>query len=88
MDREAVYVPPALGTTLENSFSLDVSTFVTPGFVEHHSVVSMQIDLYDTASEDLVWSLNAQTINPDNATDVMNGLSDAVVSDMRSKGLI
>ena len=88
VDRQVVYVPPSADTTFESTFTRDVPAIITPGFVAHSSVITLQVDLYDAASEHLVWSLKFQAVNPDNTTDVMNNLSDAVVEDLRIRGLI
>jgi hypothetical protein len=88
VERSAVYVPPSPDTTFDSSLNGIAPIVTSPGYVEHRSVISLQIDLYDTASKHLVWSLMTQTVNPDNVTDMLNNLADAVVTDLRTKGLI
>lgn len=88
VEQGAVYVPPAPDTSFESSFNPVPPIVTSPGYVEHRSVISLQIDLYDPASEHLVWSLKSQTVNPNNVTDVMSGVSDSIVTDLRTKGLI
>jgi hypothetical protein len=88
VERSAVYVPPSPETSLDNLFNVPAPIAHEPGRIEHSSVVTLQIDLYDTASEHLVWSLKMQAVNPANVTDVVNDLADAVIHDLRIHGLI
>jgi hypothetical protein len=88
VERDAIYVPPSPDNSLETSFNRAAPIVTSPGYVEHRSVITLQIDLYDTASEHLVWSLRSQTVNPPNVTEVMDRISKDVVKDLRSKGLI
>lgn len=88
VERDAIYVPPSPDNSMETSFNRAAPIVTSPGYVEHRSVINLQIDLYDTASERLVWSLRSQTVNPPNVTEVMDRLSNDVVKDLRSKGLI
>ena len=88
VERRAVYVPPSPETTLDNVFNVTAPIVHEPGRIERRSVVTLQIDLYDTASEHLVWSLKMQAVNPANVTDVVNDLADAVIHDLRINGLI
>ncbi len=88
VERDAIYVPPSPDSSLETTFSGTAPIVTSPGYVEHRSVITLQIDLYDTASEHLVWSLRSQTVNPPNVTEVMDRLSSTVVNDLRLKGLI
>jgi hypothetical protein len=88
VERNAIYVPPSPDNSLETTFNLAAPLVTSPGYMEHRSVVTLQIDLYDSASEHLVWSLRAQTVNPPNVTEVMDKISNDVVKDLRSKGLI
>jgi hypothetical protein len=88
VERDAIYVPPSPDNSLETTFNRTVPIVTSPGYVEHRSVITLQIDLYDTASEHLVWSLRSQTVNPPNVTEVFDKLSNAVVENLRSEGLI
>jgi predicted GNAT family acetyltransferase len=88
VERDAIYVPPSSDSSLETTFNRTAPIVTSPGYVEHRSIVNMQIDLYDTASEHLVWSLRSQTVNPSNVTEVMDRLSNDVTKDLRGKGLI
>ena len=88
VERSAVYVPPSPDTTIDSLFNMTPPVVPEPGRIERSSVITLQIDLYDTASEHLVWSLKMQAVNPSNVTEVVNNLADAVIHDLRIKGLI
>ena len=88
VERDAIYVPPSPDNSLDTTFSRAAPIVTSPGYVEHRSVITLQIDLYDTTSEHLVWSLRSQTVNPPNVTEVMDRLSNEIVKDLRSKALI
>jgi len=88
VDSGAVYVPPSPDTSFESVFNSNMPIVVSPGRVEHRSVISVQVDLYDPASEHLVWSLKTQSVNADNVTAAVNGLTDAVIKELRIKDLI
>ena len=85
VERSAIYVPPSPDNTLTTSFSPIITT---PGYVEHGSVINLQFDLYDAASEHVVWSLKSQTVNLTDTTQVINALSDIIVANLQSRGLI
>jgi len=56
--------------------------------VKHHSVISLQTHLYDTASKRLVWSLKSQTSNFSTVSDIEQSVSQAVINNLRAMGLI
>lgn len=97
VESEATYVPPSADTTFDSFFgaqspmlspySQSVIT-TTPGYTQHRSVVSHQIDLYETEQRHLIWSLKSQSFNPDNVTEMIDKLAEAIVSDLKAKGLI
>ena len=56
--------------------------------MEHQSVTSVEISLFDIASENLVWSMKLRAVDYDNVTELVNNLTDIVFDDLRNKGLI
>ena len=88
VERGAVYVAPSPDSTFDSSFNRNAPIVTSPGYVEHLSVITLQVDLYDTASRHLVWSLKSQSVNPDSVTEVVNDLAGFVVKDLQIKGLI
>ena len=88
VDRSVTYAPPEPDTTIDNSFRRVGPNAPTPGYTQHHTVATVQIDLYDVASEHLVWSITASTYNYENVTDLINTLSDTVIQNLQGKKLI
>lgn len=90
VDRRTTYVPPT--SHLEYSFYRNIitaySVVYTPGYLVHETVVSLESNLYDTASERLVWSLTSQSFNPADAMDVIKPLSDIIVKNLADHGPI
>jgi len=60
----------------------------TPGRMVHDVVVSIETNLYDTASEKLVWSMTSRSFNPVDAGEVIMPLSDSIIKDLAKNGLI
>ena len=90
VDKTTTYVPPS--ATMEYSFTRDVMTAYsvafTPGQLIQDTVVSIETNLYDTATEHLVWSMRSKSFNPTDAAEVINPLADAIVKDLAKKRLI
>jgi hypothetical protein len=88
VDQSAIYIPPSQDTSFDESFDGVTPVDISPGYVEHLSEVSLQINLYDTASKRLVWSLNSQTSNFSTVSDIVQSVSQAVINNLRAMGLI
>jgi hypothetical protein len=86
---DSTYVPPAPNASFEAGFSHSVPIITSPGHTERRSVVTLQTDLYDPSGQGhLVWSMTSQSFDPSNVTELIDNVSDAIVSDLRAKGLI
>ena len=88
MEQSAKFVPPTANVTFDNTFDMLIPNPPAAARVEHQSVTAVQIDLFDVASGHLVWSMKVHTVDYDNVTQLVNNLTDIVVGDLRSKGLI
>ncbi len=90
VDKTTTYVPPS--SHMEYSFSRDVMTAYsvafTPGYLTYDTVVSIETNLYDTGSEELVWSMTSKSFNPADAADVIKPLSESIVHVLKHNGLI
>lgn len=76
------YVPPEQTTV----YNLTIN--VTPGYTVHRPVVSIQIDLYDTKNQHLVWSMTTQTSSHGTVADVIDSYSSVLVKKLAKQGLI
>ena len=66
-----------------------VNTYVQqPGYYTTHDVVKLETNLYEVASEDLVWSAQSRSFAPESAKEVIDDLVKLVINDLQEKGLI
>ena len=86
--RSTIYIPPSEDTTFESSFDDDAPVVFSPGYVEHLSLISIRNNLYDAVSKRLVWSLQSQTENFGTVNDLVQSVSQAVINNLRARGLI
>ena len=88
VEQSAKFVPPSPDTNFDNSFDQLIPIPPTAAHMEHQSVTSVEISLFDIASENLVWSMKLRAVDYDNVTELVNNLTDIVFDDLRNKGLI
>lgn len=60
----------------------------TPGYTYNVTTVLMESNLYDTATEKLVWSAQSQSIDPKMTQKYIDGLIDVFAKDLQTKGLL
>jgi hypothetical protein len=66
-----------------------VNTYVTqPGYYQKYKYVRLETNLYETASEKLVWSGASETLESGGANAMIKGVVDVIVKDWRSQGLL
>ena len=53
-----------------------------PGYYQENTIVKLETNVYDVASEKLVWSGVTETLNPETAQDVANSVAYKVTEDM------
>lgn len=88
VDQSMVYVPPTPVTGFDNSFDNFSPIIASPAYIEPKTVIFMQLDLYDAASQRLVWSLKSRTANHNNINDFVNSLAQVVINELKAKDLI
>ena len=88
VEQSVKFVAPSPDTNFDNSFDQLIPIPPPPGHMEHQSVTSVEISLFDIASENLVWSMKLRAVDYDNVTELVNNLTDIVFDDLRNKGLI
>ena len=59
-----------------------------PGYYTRHQYVKLETNLYDVASEALVWSMQSETIDPQTANELVDSLCETVIEKLRRHGLI
>jgi hypothetical protein len=88
VNRNTIYVPPSEDSTLEDSFDEDAPVVFAPGYVEHLSVISILTKLYDAKTKRQIWSLQTRTANYGTVNDLVQSVSQAVIDNLRARGLI
>ena len=58
------------------------------GYYTTHEVVKLETNLYEVATDDLVWSAQSQSFAPESAKEVIDDLANLVIKDLQEKGLI
>lgn len=68
------------------SYSYGVTT--TPGYTYEDVTVTLETNLYDASSGDLIWTGQSQTFNPETADDVITPTIHMIVDELKSRGLV
>ena len=63
-------------------------TVNTPGFFEENNVFFLETNLYDTRTEELIWSAQSETYSPADMTAVSRDFSSVVITRLEKDGLI
>lgn len=69
-------------------FSYRQPTINTPGFDEEDRVYFLEINLYDAATEELLWSAQSETHSPGDLSVVSRGFTAVVIDKMEDDGII
>ena len=89
VDKETTYVP---GTTyytpapayygMYGYYNSAYAMVNDPGYYQENTIVKLETNVYDVATEKLVWSGVTETLNPETAQDVANSVAYKVTEDM------
>lgn len=60
----------------------------TPGYYVEDQVYFIETNLYDATSEDLIWSAQSQTYDPDGLTQFSKDFAEVVVTKMKKDGIV
>lgn len=60
----------------------------TPGYWAEYEIVRLETNLYDVATEKLIWSAASETVDPQSVETVVQSLSEQIVDDLTKRGLI
>jgi len=97
VDEETVYRPsmdymPMYGGGYYGglySYYPRVNTYVhRPGYYTTHETYTLETNLYDVESEELVWSARSRTFAPESVSEVIIDLTKLLISDLSEKNLI
>jgi hypothetical protein len=97
VDEETIYRPtmnysPMYGGAYYGglySYYPHVNTYVTsPGYYTTHETYTIETNLYDVESEELVWSARTRTFAPESTDEVIVDLTKLLIKDMADKDII
>lgn len=97
VDEETIYRPsmdymPMYGSGYYGglySYYPHVNTYVhRPGYYTKHETFTIETNLYDVESEELVWSAQSRTFSPDSVDKVIKDLTKLLIKDLSDKNLI
>ena len=71
------------------SYYPHVNSYVhNPGYYTTHETYTLETNLYDVESEELVWSARSRTFSPESVQEVIVDLTKLLISDLADKDLI
>ncbi|MDT8281756.1 MAG: hypothetical protein RQ982_02965 [Gammaproteobacteria bacterium] len=60
----------------------------TPGYYTTHETYVLENNLYDVASEELVWSARSRSFSPQSVQEVVTDLTKLIIADLQEKHLL
>jgi hypothetical protein len=60
----------------------------SPGYWAEYDIFRLESNLYDVATEKLVWSAASETVDPQSVEKVVTALSEQIIDDLAERGLI
>jgi hypothetical protein len=60
----------------------------TPGYWDKYEVLKLEANLYDSASQQLIWSILSESFDPGSATQLINDQITVSIKSLRNTGLI
>jgi hypothetical protein len=86
VDREATWVP---GVWSGPYYAYGGwPTPYDPGYMQVDTLVRVETNVYSLPEDQLVWASATQTVNPDNARDLVKSTAGAVAKEMRKQGFL
>jgi len=71
------------------SYYPHVNSYVTrPGYYTTHETYTLETNLYDVESEELVWSARSRTFSPESVQEVIVDLTKLLIKDLEEKDLL
>ncbi len=71
-----------------NNFGTYYDTVYTPGYTTTYTTVILETNLYDAASQELVWSMSSDTFDPTSTNRLAQSVSKKVVQSLQKDNLI
>ncbi len=91
VDKEQRFVPsayPAHYNSFYGYYGRVGGNYYDPGYYVEDTLVSLEINLYETANAKLIWAITTETFSPENINKEINKLSSLIMSNLRKEGLL
>ncbi len=95
VDKEKYYVPgepysPHYGyyRGFSGYYDRAYGAAYSPGYWEEYEIVRLETNLYEVATEKLIWSAASETIDPQSIEKVVQTLSEQITDDLAKRGLL
>jgi len=91
VDKEQRFVPsayPAHYNSFGGYYGRVGGYYNDPGYYVQDTLVSLEINLYETGNAKLIWAMTTETFSPDNINKEINKLSSLIMSNLTKEGLI
>jgi hypothetical protein len=85
---EAYYVPPAHYRGWDSYYSRSYRVIYSPGYTVKDEIVVLETNLYDTGSEQLVWSAMSETFVEGSSDDLIRSFVQVMIKDLYEKSLL
>jgi len=91
------YTPPTYTYTPSNfnrhyrdyhSYFNHAVQVATPGYWDKYDVLKLESNLYDSASQQLIWSIQSESFDPRSATQLIDDQITVAIKSLRTTGLI
>ena len=89
------YTPPTYTSSNFNRHDRDYHSYfnhavqvATPGYWDKYDVLKLESNLYDSASQQLIWSVQSESFDPRSATQLIDDQITVAIKSLRKTGLI
>mgnify|MGYP003385130634 CR=1 FL=1 len=82
------YQPPPNYSTWRDYFGYGMDVEYMPGFMVDSRNSVMEINLYDTVSDQLIWSVSSETGGMGSGRDIIDSYIDVIMKNMSEQGLL
>jgi hypothetical protein len=71
-----------------HSYFNHATTVATPGYWDKYEVLKLESNLYDSASQQLIWSVQSESFDPRSASQLIDDQISVAIKSLRNTGLI
>lgn len=88
---DPAYLPPyrfRFYDSYSSYYSYRNAQISTPGYVEKQTTYFFETNFYDTASENLLWSIQSSAFQPSNIENWFDGYKPVIIKELKKEGLL